>query len=133
MMKSLFKNISKKSFCTRYAQTHEWVKKIGGNKVRMGISDHAKSELGEVVYVDLDVKQVGDEVNASEEVCQLESVKAAAAAYTPVTGKLINKNENALEGINESPEDKGWLWELEMTSEDEFKALMTKEDYLKSI
>lgn len=132
-MSLLLKSLSKRNFCIRYSPTHEWVKKISGNKVRMGISDHAQHELGEVVYVDLSLKEIGDVVAKEDEVCNVESVKASSPVYTPVSGKILTKNEKALEGLNETPEDKGWLFEIEMTNEAEFNKLLSKEDYNKSI
>lgn len=133
MQSQILKKLIYKRFCVRFTATHEWVKKIGNNKAQIGISDHAKHELGEVVYVDLAVKKEGDEVNAQEEICNLESVKAAAPVYTPISGKLVKKNDDALKGINAAPESSGWLWEIEIKDESEFKNLMTREQYNKSI
>lgn len=132
-MSFLFKNFVKKSFCVRFSATHEWVKIISGKKAQIGISDHAKSELGEIVFVDLTVKNVGDVVKAQDEVCNLESVKAAAPVYTPVSGKLTKKNEDALNALNSNAEKSGWIWEIELSEENELKKLMTKEDYLKTL
>ena len=121
--------LSKKLFCIRYTKSHEWVKKLGNNKAQVGISYHAREELGEIVYVDLSIANEGDEFQQQSEIASLESVKAAAPVYAPVTMKVLKKNDKAMEGLNEDAETKGWLYEIELSNENEFKELLKLEDY----
>lgn len=119
----------RRAFCTRYTPTHEYIRKLSGNKAVVGISHHAKSELGEIIFVDLDVSNVGDIIEANNEIASLESVKATASVYAPIGLKLIKKNENALKEINADSEKNGFLWEVEIINENEFKGLLTLEQY----
>lgn len=128
----MIRNLLKKAFCIRYSATHEWVRKIGGNKAQVGITHFAREELGEVVYVEQSLNE-GDSVNAQEEIGTLESVKASAPVYTPITATILKKNENALTGLNKDAEVDGWLYEVEIQDNSEFDALMKLDDYKASI
>ena len=114
----------------KYTETHEWVKEMGNNIVRIGITEHAQSELGDIVYVDL--PEIGSELNAGEEALEVESVKAVAHVMSPVAGKVIAVNE-ALEDdpalLNTDSYGEGWILELEMADKAELDALMTAEKY----
>lgn len=111
-----------------YSKDHEWLEEKG-QIVRLGITDFAQSELGELVFVDLPA--VGTEFNAGDSVCVVESTKAASDVYTPVSGKIVAVNEN-LEAepalINQEPHTNGWLVELELKGE--LADLMQQEQYL---
>ena len=117
----------------KYTKTHEWVK-IEGNVARIGITDHAQSELTDVVFVEL--PETGKEVKKGEEVCTIESVKSVAEVYSPLTGKIVNVNkelENSPEKLNKSPYDEGWLFEMEIKDEKELDDLLSPDDYRKLI
>lgn len=117
----------------KYTKTHEWVK-IEGNVARIGITDHAQSELTDVVFVEL--PEIGKEVKKGEEVCTIESVKSVAEVYSPLTGKIVNVNkelENSPEKLNKSPYDEGWLFEIEIKDEKEIDDLLSPDDYRKLI
>ncbi len=92
-----------------YTDTHEWIKREGDN-VRVGITDHAQSELTDVVYVEL--PKMDRQANAKEAIAVIESVKAASDIYAPVKGKVVEVNK-ALEAdaglINREPYGKGWI------------------------
>jgi glycine cleavage system H protein len=98
----------------KYTDTHEWLK-LEDKIAKVGITDHAQSELTDIVFVEL--PEVGKEVKKGEELCVVESVKSVSEIYSPVSGKVANVNkklEDAPETINESPYDEGWLVELEI-------------------
>ncbi len=99
----------------RYAESHEWIEITGDGTARIGISDYAQSELGDIVFVDL--PDVGDSFNAGGEFATVESVKAASEIYLPIAGKITAVNE-ALEDdpqlVNSDAEDAGWLVEIEI-------------------
>jgi len=113
----------------KYTKTHEWVTIIGNTAV-VGITDHAQKELTDIVFVEL--PELGKKINKGEELCVVESVKSVSEIYAPLSGKItkINKDlEEAPETINESPYDKGWLVELELTDKGEVKELLDAEAY----
>lgn len=117
----------------KYTDSHEWIKAEHGIGV-VGVSDHAQKELGDVVYVEL--PQVGKEVKAGQEAAVLESTKAAADVYSPVSGTIVevNLDLNSEAGlVNHSPEDKGWLFKVKLSAPQEMDALMQLEDYIKKI
>ena len=117
----------------RYTKTHEWVK-VEGNIAKVGITDHAQSELTDVVFVEL--PEIGREVKKGEEVCTIESVKSVAEVYSPLSGKIINVNkdlENSPEKLNKSPYEEGWLFEMEIKDEKELDDLLSPDEYRKLI
>ncbi len=115
-----------------YTKSHEWAKKEGNNKVRVGITSHAQSELGDVVYVELpDLDRV---VKAGTACTVVESVKAAYDIYAPVSGKVIETNndlENNPQLVNEDPYGKGWFSIIEMEDPQELTKLLSNKDYEK--
>ncbi|SHJ96274.1 glycine cleavage system H protein [Pseudonocardia thermophila] len=94
----------------RYTEAHEWVRDLGDGVVRIGITDHAQSQLGDVVFVSLPA--VGDVVTAGTAVGEVESTKSVSDVYTPVSGTVVAVNE-ALEAspelINSGPYTEGWM------------------------
>jgi glycine cleavage system H protein len=112
-----------------FSKEHEWVK-VEGSTGKVGISDHAAHELGDVTFVEL--PKVGARVKQFEILGSIESVKAASDIYAPVTGTVLAVN-NALdttpELVNESAEEGAWMAEIEITDAAELKNLMTKEQY----
>lgn len=116
-----------------YAKTHEWAKKVG-NKVYVGITDHAQHEITDIVHVEL--PEVGKKFDKEQACAVVESVKSAFDIYCPVSGTIAEINEevlNAPELINQSPYEKGYFFVLENVNEEDFKLLMNAEQYTKSI
>ncbi len=115
-----------------YTKTHEWVKKEGDNKVRVGITSYAQSELGDVVYIELpDLDRI---VKAGTACTVVESVKAAYDIYAPVSGKVIETNtdlESNPQLVNEDPYGKGWFSIIEMEDPQELTKLLSNKDYEK--
>ncbi len=117
----------------KYTDTHEWLK-LKGDTVIIGITDHAQTELTDIVFVEL--PEVGKEIKKGEELCVVESVKSVSEIYAPVSGKIVNVNEkleDAPETVNEKPYDDGWLVELEIKDKSEIDALIDAESYKKSL
>ena len=116
----------------KYTKDHEWVL-VDGDTAKVGITDFAQSELGEVVYIEL--PEVGIDLKASDAACVIESTKAASDVYCPITGTVESVNlelQNSPDLVNSSPHEKGWLFTLtsinldsaELMSLDEYKALV---------
>lgn len=113
-----------------YSKEHEWVLQLGENRVRIGITDYAQKQLGDIVFVES--PQVDDEVAADETMGTVESVKAVSDIFSPVSGKIVAVNEeldDAPETINEQPYDAGWLVEIELSNPEELEGLLNKEEY----
>ena len=113
----------------RYSEEHEWVK-VEGEKVRVGITDFAQSELGDIVFVEL--PEVGDEISADQPFGSVESVKTVSELYAPVSGKVVEVNEDlndSPEFVNESPYEKAWMIVIEPSDRSELEKLMTPEQY----
>ncbi|MCV9886820.1 glycine cleavage system protein GcvH [Metabacillus halosaccharovorans] len=113
----------------RYSEEHEWVK-VEGEKVRIGITDFAQSELGDIVFVEL--PEVGDEIKADEPFGSVESVKTVSELYAPISGKIIEINEDlddSPEFVNESPYEKAWMIIIEPSDIADVEKLMTAEQY----
>ena len=114
----------------RYTQTHEWVRVEEDGSAVVGITDHAQSALGELVFVDLpDLLQV---VHAGDEVCVIESVKAASDVYSPISGKIISVNEELEEApnlVNSDPYGDGWLFKIHPMDTEEFSELLDADGY----
>ncbi len=99
----------------RYTDAHEWVRDLGDGVVRIGITDHAQSQLGDVVFVQL--PSVGDEVAAGSAVGEVESTKSVSDVYAPVSGTVTAVNEalsDAPELINSGPYEDGWMIEVRL-------------------
>lgn len=117
----------------RYTKEHEWVLQEDG-KVRIGITNYAQEELGDVVFVDLPSE--GDEVSAGDTFAVVESVKAVSDIYAPVGGRIVEVNqalEDQPELINEDPYGKGWIVVLEMNNSSELDSLLSAEEYKEHI
>ncbi|MBT2640146.1 MULTISPECIES: glycine cleavage system protein GcvH [unclassified Bacillus (in: firmicutes)] len=113
----------------RYSEEHEWVK-VEGEKVRIGITDFAQSELGDIVFVEL--PEVGDEITVDQPFGSVESVKTVSELYAPVSGKVVEINEelnDSPEFVNESPYEKAWMITVELSDNSEVEKLMTSEQY----
>ncbi len=114
----------------RYAASHEWVRPEGDGVYTVGISEHAQDLLGDMVFVEL--PDVGDEVNAGDDVAVAESVKAASDVYTPITGEVVAVNEeleDSPELVNSDPYGDGWMFKIKASDASEFEALLDAEGY----
>ncbi len=116
-----------------FTDSHEWIK-VEGSVGVVGITDYAQKELGEIVYIEL--PKVGQRVKAGEEISVLESTKAAADVYSPVSGKVVAVNEalkTSPASINSSAEKDGWLFRIELSNLKETAKLRSRSDYQKLI
>mmetsp|Transcript_19624 Transcript_19624/g.28969 ORF Transcript_19624/g.28969 Transcript_19624/m.28969 type:complete len:158 (-) Transcript_19624:129-602(-) len=117
----------------KFAETHEYVK-VEGNIASIGISDHAQTLLGDIVFVEL--PEVGDEIEKGETFTSVESVKAASDVYAPVSGTIVEVNESLADSpelVNEDAEGKAWFVKVEMSDPSEFDDLITPETYKASL
>ena len=115
---------------TRYSSDHEWARSEDPQTVSIGITDYAQEQLGDIVFVEL--PSIGDSFEAGDEVAVIESVKAAAELKTPVSGTVVEINEDledAPETVNESPTDNGWFCRLELSDPSEMDDLMDEQEY----
>ena len=117
-----------------YTESHEWIKRENNDTVRVGVTDHAQSELTDVVYVEL--PKMDRQANAKEPIAVVESVKAASDIYAPVKGSVVEVNK-ALEAdpslINREPYGQGWIFVLKIDNVDELKQLKNAAAYRKQI
>jgi glycine cleavage system H protein len=117
----------------RYAKTHEWARLESDGTVKIGITDHAQNELGDLVFVEL--PEIGRKVTAGEECAVVESVKAASDLYSPVSGEIIAINEavvDAPESVNQDAYAT-WLFSLRADSVDDLDDLLDAEAYAELI
>ncbi|BBO77192.1 glycine cleavage system H protein [Desulfosarcina widdelii] len=117
----------------RYTDDHEWAKP-DGDTVRIGISDYAQDQLGDIVFVEL--PEVGSTFDKGAEFGTVESVKAVSELYMPMGGKVTAVNESLAdepERVNNDPYDGGWMIEIEASDAGEFDALKPKADYLEML
>jgi glycine cleavage system H protein len=114
----------------KYATTHEWARLEEDGTVTVGITDHAQSALGDVVFIEM--PEVGQQVAAQEEAGVVESVKAASDIYAPVSGSVLAINDtldDAPENVNEDPYGDGWFFKLQPDDVAELDELMDAEGY----
>jgi glycine cleavage system H protein len=117
----------------RYAKSHEWAR-LDGDKVKVGISDYAQDQLGDIVFVEL--PEVGDTFGKGEEYGTVESVKAVSELYMPVTGEIVAINdtlEDAPEKVNNSPYGDGWMIEVKADTPSEIDDLMDNNAYITTL
>jgi glycine cleavage system H protein len=117
----------------RYTDDHEWAKK-NGDVVRMGISDYAQDQLGDIVFVEL--PEVGSTFDKGEEFGTVESVKAVSELYMPMGGEVTAINEALVdepERVNNDPYSGGWMMEIKANDSAELDALKSKADYLEML
>src|SRR5215475_5197419 len=113
----------------RYTKEHEWIH-AEGDTATVGITDHAQSELGDIVYVDL--PKVGAKVEAGRSLGSVESVKAVSDIYSPVSGEVVEINEalaTAPEKLNTDPHGEAWLVKVRLSAPGEINRLMSAADY----
>lgn len=114
----------------KFTDSHEWVEFEAKEIVRMGITTYAQKELGDIVYAELPI--IGKQVNAKQEIAVLESTKAAADIYSPVSGIIVEVNgklSTAPELINQSPEQEGWICKIQLSNLAEVDLLMDCTEY----
>ncbi len=118
----------------KYTKNHEWIKVLDDGQAIVGITDFAQSELGEIVYVE--VETVGEELNKDEVFGLVEAVKTTSDLYMPVSGKVeelnsaIDENEGGNPGlINEDPYGKGWIIKITMANPEELEELLSADEY----
>jgi len=113
----------------KYTKDHEW-SRVQGKKAVIGITEFARDQLGDVVYLEL--PEVGTEVKRGQPFGVVESTKAVSELFAPLTGKVTKVNQelvDAPEGINDSPHEKGWMIEIEISQPDEVAQLLTAAQY----
>ena len=114
---------------TRYTKDHEWIR-LDGEVATVGITEHAQSQLGDIVYVEL--PEIGRKVEKGGEAAVVESVKAASDVYAPASGEVIAVNDSlgsVPAAINEEAEGKGWFFRLKLSAPGELDGLMSAEQY----
>jgi len=113
----------------KFTETHEWID-LTGTTGLVGITDHAQRELGDIVFVELPKK--GKKVKIGDPIAVLESTKAAADVYAPVSGTIVEVNENlqtSPEKVNQSAEKEGWILKLQIDDAAELNQLMDLSTY----
>ena len=113
----------------KYTSTHEWIR-LDGTRGRVGITAFAAEELSDVVFVDL--PQIGKSANAGDELCVVESVKAASSIYAPVSGTVVSTNQALADNpalLNQSCYGDGWLYELEFGDQTGADKLLSSDEY----
>ena len=117
----------------KYTKEHEWVE-VDGDTATVGITNHAQESLGDIVFIDLPT--VGKEVKSNEELCVIESVKAASDIYAPIDGEVIEINNNLNDDasiVNKDPEKDGWIFKMKISDISQYNNLMTLDEYLASL
>jgi glycine cleavage system H protein len=113
----------------RYTKEHEWIR-LDGDSAVVGITEHAQSQLGDVVYVEL--PEIGKSFAAGDEAAVVESVKAASEVYAPASGEVVAVNDALADTpatVNADAEGKGWFLKLKLKDPAELEKLMTAEQY----
>ena len=99
----------------KYTKEHEWVE-VEGDTATVGITNHAQESLGDIVFIDLPT--VGKEAKSNEELCVIESVKAASDIYAPIDGEVIEINSSLSDDasiVNQDPENSGWIFKMKIS------------------
>ena len=113
----------------RYTEEHEWVK-LDGNVATVGITDFAQSELGDIVYLEIDT--LDSEIDSNDVFGTVEAVKTVSDLFMPVNGKVIEVNsslEDNPEVVNDDPYGEGWIIKIEVSNPSDIDALMSSEEY----
>ena len=117
----------------KYSKEHEWVK-VEGNTATIGITEYAQGELGDIVFVEL--PDVDDEINEGDTFGSVESVKTVSELYAPVSGKIVETNdelEDSPEFVNESPYEKAWMVKVELSDDSQLEELLSADQYSEMI
>lgn len=119
----------------KYSKTHEWVRLDDDSEhAYIGITEHAQSQLGELVFVDL--PSTDTDVDVGDDVCVVESVKAAEDIYSPVAGKIMAVNDDLSDApglVNSDPYGDGWLYKIKLADVKDYEELLSAKDYLSTI
>ncbi len=113
----------------KYTEEHEWIR-LEGNIATVGITDFAQSELGDIVYIEVDT--LDSEINSNDVFGTVEAVKTVSDLFMPVTGKVIEVNsslEDAPEVVNDDPYGQGWIIKIEVTNPADVENLMSSDNY----
>ena len=113
----------------KYTKEHEWVK-LDGDVATVGVTNYAATQLGDMVYIEM--PQVGEQVQQGSPIGALESVKAAADFYSPISGEVTERNERLLDDpgvINSDPYGEGWYVKIRPSDPSELDSLMSAEEY----
>lgn len=114
----------------KYTREHEWICPEPGNKGRIGITDYAQSQLGDIVFLDLPAP--GTKVTQFGKMGEIEAVKAVADLFSPASGQVLETNQSPVDNpklINEDPYGAGWLVRLKLSNPAELDALMDSDEY----
>jgi len=114
----------------KYSKEHEWVRSESDSVVVMGITEFAQDSLGDVVFVE--IPDEGAELIQGEKMGEIESVKAVSDLYSPVSGKVIKRNESLIDNpelVNEGPFEQGWMLKMEIKDASELDNLLSADDY----
>ena len=117
----------------KFLTTHEWVQMQDDGSSKVGISDFAQDQLGDIVFVEL--PEIGQQIEAEDEAAIVESVKAASEINSPLSGEVIEINEELEDNpeiINSSPYDDGWFYQLSPSNIEELDSLLDEEEYINS-
>ncbi len=117
----------------KYTENHEWVR-VEGDVATLGITDHAQSELGDIVFVEL--PEVGDKFDKGEAIGTIEAVKTVADMNTPVSGEILEVNEaleDSSESMNKDAYGAGWIAKIKLSNTSELDELLSAEEYKNSI
>ena len=117
----------------KYTRDHEWVE-ISGNKATVGITDFAQSELGDIVF--LEVETVGEQLNQEDVFGTVEAVKTVSDLFLPLTSEIIELNEDLEQNpelVNEDPYGKGWIIKIIFNNQSEIDGLLSSDEYKKLI
>ena len=118
----------------KYTQEHEWICPEPGDEGKVGITDYAQSQLGDIVFIEL--LSPGTQVEQSQKIGEIESIKAVSDILAPVSGKVLEINQTAIDKpqlVNQDPYGTGWLVRLELSKPSELDALMNSEQYDKLV
>tara|TARA_R110002049_G_C8748415_1_gene527618 strand:+ start:115 stop:495 length:381 start_codon:yes stop_codon:yes gene_type:complete len=113
----------------KYTEDHEWIR-VDGGTATIGITEFAQSELGDIVYVEIET--VGDEISAGEVFGTVEAVKTVSDLFMPIDGTVLEFNEeleNAPELVNEDPYGKGWMIKIKMSNPSQLDGLLSTDSY----
>ena len=114
----------------KYTNEHEWLRQEEDGTVTIGITDHAQTALGDLVYVEL--PEIGQEVDSGGEMAVVESVKAASDVYAPISGEVVAVNEDLSddpEKINADPYGDGWIFKIQPNEASDIESMMDPDDY----
>ena len=114
----------------KFSKNHEWIQMNNGETATVGITKHATEMLGDIVFVE--VPEKGKNVEAKGQTAIVESTKAASDVYTPVSGEVLDTNQEIVDDpskINQDPENNAWFFKLKIKDKSEMDSLMNKEDY----